>query len=637
LRNAAPEPEGPGILYLTPTRALANDLQKRLSPPLEQLGLRLGLRHGEHNDLARIHKPHLLVTTPESLDVMLMSREPALSTVRAVLLDEAHLLYNSQRGFQAGILLSRLEQVAGSLQVAGLSATVASPEAIWAFLRPGHEAKVVLDDSGRELDFVLRSVAGRTDLAPLLDRLDDLPNAKVLVFVNSRRECDALGAAIAGRTHFGPRVFVHHSSLSKEQRLATESQFSEAGRAICIATSTLELGIDIGDIDVVFLYGHPGGWESFLQRIGRGNRRSNTSNVVAIASAEHGSVPYAIFAFQALVYQIRTGQVEREEPITLFGAGLQQLLSHVLARHGSYCRLRDLSALFANRSGYTDAVVEEMVDHLVESGYLRRHGYLNRVGPTERLHRLKDLRLIWGNFPVRSREITVHSGGRNLGGVPAVNAVRMARGDVFIFGGGHWRVVRIRPDRIEVDRTTAPPTVGLTFGGGKRGLDPHNVNGILDYICSGTEPEGLNGQDLLGFCRELEGLRSFVTKEVIPVSRDGAGGHTYFTFGGRLLNEVIGRWSGVDFRAGDVFLETNRSVDWSALPADLTQLATLAAQAMGVPAELTLFQTLLPERLLTAELSQLWVASNSFRRTLDRLRRARPLVCDAPSLNSILA
>jgi ATP-dependent Lhr-like helicase len=115
------------ILYVTPTRALANDLLRRIEPPMEALGLRVGVRHGERNDLSRARKPDLLITTPESLDVLLTGRDAALQSVRGVVLDEIHLLYNTQRGFQLGVLLKRLDAFTGTVcQVVGLSATVAT-------------------------------------------------------------------------------------------------------------------------------------------------------------------------------------------------------------------------------------------------------------------------------------------------------------------------------------------------------------------------------------------------------------------------------------------------------------------------------------------------------------------------------
>src|SRR5689334_10478068 len=145
---------GTTILYITPTRALANDLFRRLLPALEKLNISVGIRHGEQNDLARVRKPNVLITTPESLDVLMVSGERSIASARAIVLDEIHLTYNTQRGFQTATLLRRLELAAGSRhQVIGLSATVADSKDIWAFFRPGIDPVVVREEGRKPLDY----------------------------------------------------------------------------------------------------------------------------------------------------------------------------------------------------------------------------------------------------------------------------------------------------------------------------------------------------------------------------------------------------------------------------------------------------------------------------------------------------
>src|SRR5439155_4771970 len=107
-----------------------------------------------------------------------------------------------------------------------------------------------------------------------------------------------------------------------------------------------ELGIDVGDIDVVLLYGHPGGWDSFLQRIGRGNRRSHKSNVICVASPDHGSLFLTVLGFEALVSQVRSGRIERESAMDIYGAAAQQIMSALLAARGSYQKTADLAGIF---------------------------------------------------------------------------------------------------------------------------------------------------------------------------------------------------------------------------------------------------------------------------------------------------
>ena len=187
------------IIYITPTRALANDLLRRIQPAMEALGLGVGVRHGEQNDLSRIGKPELLITTPESLDVLLTSRDEALRSVRGVVLDEVHLVYNTQRGFQLAVLLRRLETFTGTAcQVVGLSATVATATDIWRFFRPGQHVVTVRDEETKPLDAFIRDVASDGALVDLLDGLSTGDRVKILLFANARRECDRLGTVLRG-------------------------------------------------------------------------------------------------------------------------------------------------------------------------------------------------------------------------------------------------------------------------------------------------------------------------------------------------------------------------------------------------------------------------------------------------------
>lgn len=613
------------LIYVTPTRALANDLLRRVEPPIESLGLMVGVRHGERNDLALKEKPDLLITTPESLDVLLTNGNDALRSVRAVILDEIHLTYNTQRGFQLAVLLRRLEAFVGTAcQVVGLSATVASPADIWKFFRFGHEVVTVLDEQSKALDALIRDVPTEQSVVELFEEISTGSRVKVLLFANSRRECDRLGAALRGRTGFGENVLVHHSSLDREIRLDAERRFQEGIKSICVATSTLELGIDIGDIDLVVLYGHPGGWESFLQRVGRGNRRSTKSNVLCLVSPDHGSRFRTILAFEALLSQIRAGRLERERPLDIYGAAAQQLLSVISERSGAYSRGQDLTGLFSGWVHLDTGVVNSILEGLVESGHLIRHDFKNRFGAGEGLHRLRDLRLIWGNFPLRSRDVRLVVGGRQIGSVPAMNLMRLVPGTVVRFAGRHWRVRQIRPDCIEVEPTRSPAGVEISYGGTGVRMDPTVVEEMLRLLGSGIESSAMSREASQGFITTARRIHPHVGWDRLPVSRDSHGDLHYFTFGGRLLNGVIARWAGLEaFEAGEVALRTTQSVDLSALPKDPRALVEFAALALESPAELTAFQSLLPREILARELGDVWLKTPAYERTLERLGQAQ--------------
>lgn len=621
---AARQASGCTLIHITPTRALANDLLRRLQRPMDELGFTAGIRHGERNDLTGSRSPSLLITTPESLDVMLSYGEPALMDLQAIVLDEIHLTYNTQRGFQLAVLLKRLEQTIGRrLQAVGLSATVASPMDIWQFFRPGRPITPIREETKKTIDHYICEAGTPGQLATLLDRLAKGRKTKALLFANSRRECDNLATGLAGQTAFKDQVFVHHSSLSKDTRIKVERSFQEAPHALCIATSTLELGIDIGDIDIVALYGNPGGWESFLQRIGRGNRRSDKTNVICMVSPQHGSPFLGFLGFESLISQVTGGRIEQERPMNVFGAAAQQILSVLLAGGGSYQRLADLADLFSGWPHLSRTVVERILSDLASQDYVRAHGSLNRYGAGAGLHRLHDLLLIWGNFPSRSRDVRLSLSGRELGTIPATNLLRLVPGTIVRFAGRHWRVRRTRSDVIEVEPSREASGIEVSYSGAKAPWDPGNVEEMLRLLDAGPPGQAIAAGSRVWFLDTARAVQPYAKWNHIPFACDAHGYH-YFTFAGQVMNGAAARWLGVrSFEAGEVELVTDRQVDFSELPQDIAELELFACQSMQLPDSLTVFQALLAPELLNREFAEIWHKTPVFRRSLSRLRAAR--------------
>ena len=185
------------LLYIAPTKALVNDLEKRLHLPFANLGMRVGIRHGDRDDLASGPTPHVLVTTPESLEVLVFRQDPGLTRVRAVVIDEAHLLFNTQRGLQLSILLKRLERrLSSGLQWALTSATIGDLRAVRDFLFGlSVEAIFIQDQTQRSIDALITRIASEDELLAKARRWMDGPG-KFLMFVNSRRECERLSEVL---------------------------------------------------------------------------------------------------------------------------------------------------------------------------------------------------------------------------------------------------------------------------------------------------------------------------------------------------------------------------------------------------------------------------------------------------------
>jgi ATP-dependent Lhr-like helicase len=370
---------GLSVLVVTPTRALVNDLYARLCRPLDQMRIRLGRKTADHG-LPEDAPDQVLLTTPESVESLLTFRREALERVRAVVLDEIHLLDGSPRGDQLRALLGRLSAFrhhAGGagftgLQSVAMSATVSDPRRLAAaYLGPSPE--IVAVAGLRELEARLL-VAGGTDrqraeqAIAAAEAFEEVH--KVLVFVNSRKQVDAgAGDFRCGRFSRRP-VYGHHGSLSKAQREEVEARFKSDREAVCVATMTLEVGIDIGDIDLVVCMDPPFSLASFLQRIGRGCRRLNgRTRVLCVARDRAGEL-----MFQALVRQAGLGMPPGPTAPFRRSVLFQQVLAY-LKQVPKHRRVAEqfVKILAADaRPAVTARHVQDVLADMVTTGFLEK-------------------------------------------------------------------------------------------------------------------------------------------------------------------------------------------------------------------------------------------------------------------------
>ena len=318
------------VLIVAPTRALANDLHRRLESPMSLVHVSFGRNTGEHKERTDGELRAVVVVTPEALDSLITRRARALAAARLVIIDEVHVLDGTPRGDQLRVLLHRLARgVRHPLQRVAASATVDRPEELGARYL-ADPALVVVPGARRLLG---RGFDGRHPEAVRahLDALVEHGFRKVLVFCRSRNQVETLSTKIAGRTRFGDAVYAHHGSLAKIQRERTEGHFLMAQSGVCFATLTLEMGIDIGTVDYVLLADVPADVASLLQRIGRGGRRGDTTRfgfVVEGPAEDHvlrtmlrlgkeghlAASPYgfrpSVFVQQALTIACQVGYIE---------------------------------------------------------------------------------------------------------------------------------------------------------------------------------------------------------------------------------------------------------------------------------------------------------------------------------------
>lgn len=328
---------GLSVLYVCPIRALLNNLEERLSYYAGLVGRSCGLWHGDVSQAAKsrilAEPPDILLTTPESLEALLISdrtdKPYFFGSAKAVVVDEIHAFAGDDRGWHLLAVLDRIVRLADHpMQRIGLSATVGNPDELLHWL---------VADSGSAGEVIAPPASGPSEAEVAIDYVGNLQNAatvlkllysgeKRLVFCDSRARTEELAALL--RTE-GVPTFVSHSSLSVEERRDAERAFREGRDCVIVATSTLELGIDVGDLDRVIQIDAPSTVASFLQRLGRTGRRSGTErNCLFLATSSESLLQAA-----ALVELWRDGYVEPIKPPGLpYHLFAQQLLALLLQR-----------------------------------------------------------------------------------------------------------------------------------------------------------------------------------------------------------------------------------------------------------------------------------------------------------------
>jgi ATP-dependent Lhr-like helicase len=326
------------VLYVSPTRALVNDLSRRLTGPFEYLGLELDRKTGDRPQFDSGRPPFALITTPESFDSLLCRRPAAFRDLDAVILDELHLLDNTPRGDQLRVLLERLRRIRTGLRFHALSATVENDALGSRYF--GEPVSVKVAES-RRIEYRLLARDNQT-VSRLYRELRARRLEKVLCFFNARSLAEMYSRAL-DRPPFAGKCWVHHASMTKQQREETERLMTSERRGVLCATSTLELGIDIGDIDAVVLFRPPFSVSSLLQRIGRGNRRTGES-LFAVGIYEND---WERFLFEAMFDAARSGRLFEKQYRPGLAVLPQQTFSYLFQRRRVGTTLRSLERVLA--------------------------------------------------------------------------------------------------------------------------------------------------------------------------------------------------------------------------------------------------------------------------------------------------
>jgi ATP-dependent helicase Lhr and Lhr-like helicase len=498
-------PDETVVVYVSPLKALSNDIRLNLELPLAgirqelaalglpEVEIRTAVRTGDtpqrERQLSLKRPPHILVTTPESLYVLLgsVSGRRMLGTVRAVIVDEIHALASGKRGSHLALSLERLQHLCGArLSRIGLSATQKPIAEVARFLvgaaalTPDGEADCHIVDIGYAKRRDLALVVPPTPLGALMsnDQWEQVyrqvaaladGHRTTLVFVNTRRMAER-AARHLGELLGKEAVAAHHGSLARELRLDAEQRLKRGELKLLVATASLELGLDIGDVELVCQLGSPRSISSFLQRAGRSGHAV-------------GGVPKArvfpqsrdeLMECAALLDCVQRGELDA---LHVPPAPLDVLAQQIVAE--TACQEWDEDALFhLMRRAWPFAQLEraayDEVVAMVADGYATRHGqrgaYVHRDAVHHRLRERRGARMTaltsGGTIPeTGDYAVLLEPQSESIGTVHEDFAVESLAGDIFQLGNTSYRILRIEPGRVRVeDAHGAPPNIPFWLG-----------------------------------------------------------------------------------------------------------------------------------------------------------------------------
>jgi ATP-dependent Lhr-like helicase len=464
------------MLYITPLRALNRDILRRLLSYAQAEGLRAEVRHGDTLSSARqrmlTSPPDVLITTPETVGIILTSRKfkQHLSELQYVVIDELHELLGNERGAHLSLSLERLQRLVPSSEIirVGLSATVGDVEEAAKFLvGVGRRCAIITDTSGRGYDVQVRFVSGKlSDLALVtLDYIRERggESKSTLVFTNTRDEAEFFGAVLKAKSQDIP-VEVHHGSLSKEAREAAESGLRSGEAKIVVCTSSLELGLDIGSVNLVVQVGSPRQATKLIQRIGRSRHRMREEATGAIITNNLDDELEAI----ALLQRSRKGSLEKT---IIHIKPLDVLAHHIagLALEESSFSMSDGVSLFRNAYPFKDLSNEDF-DSVAR--ILERQGIIRFDGEAVRRRGIRTYEYYYSNLStipdIQQFEVIDATSKKIIGRLDQVFVGEYGEpGRTFVLKGNSWRIISVDDDKkslyvepIFSDLSTIPYWVG---------------------------------------------------------------------------------------------------------------------------------------------------------------------------------
>ena len=537
------------VIYVSPLKALINDMNDRMEKWCESFNLEVTKWHGDVPGTRKkkfIENPSdILLITPESLEVIFMNKTSAekkriFKNLKYVIVDEIHYFVESDRGTQLNSLLNRMKKyVDHPITMVGLSATVGNPKTVSEWLKPENPAQIVTDPSKRPFQY--KVFCGSDQV--IYEQLSKYVGRKILIFVHSRKDAEKYYNFLRRMLKL-KNIYIHHSSIDRDRREESEEKFKYLKDGFMISTSTLELGIDIGNIDVVVQIRPPHTVSSFLQRIGRSGRRSKNQRSIIFYNTDP-----QIFITLAEISLIDDGHIEDikipEKPKDIY---FHQILSSIFEngkmKQGELFNSLKGSYAFSKMTKDDFSAIIETMEELEfvnnNSGHLSLgYNFEKKFG---KRNFLDFFSVFCPNFEYKVRE-----GTKSIGTLDLFFVVNFLKpGSQFILGGAPWKVVDIDHKhfwvKVQKDKAKKGDVPDWTSEGGV--IDSLISRKIYDILLGNYDPDLLRTFD--DFSQEkiqeyVEHAHDVGFREgIIPVEIDEKTHRVYiYTFAGMRANALL--------------------------------------------------------------------------------------------------
>ena len=535
------------VIYVSPLKALINDMNDRIEKWCDYFNIEVTKWHGDvprTKKSAFIKNPtDILLITPESLEVIFMNKsfhekEKIFKNIKYIIVDEIHYFVESDRGTQLNSLLNRITKYDGSIMV-GLSATVGNPKTVSKWLKPNNPAVIVEEPSNRPIQYKV-FCGSEIEICKVLSKYVD---KKILIFVHSRKDAERYYNLLR-KTLKIRNIYIHHSSLDRDRREDSEEKFKNLKDGFMISTSTLELGIDVGNIDIVVQIRPPHNVSSFLQRVGRSRRRYKNQRSIIFYKNDP-----EIFITLAEISLIMDNHIEDikipKKPKDIY---FHQILSSIFEngkiKQGKlFNNLKD-SYVF---SKMTKEDYKSILENMEDREFIQnRDGFLSLGYNFEKKFGKRNFMGFYSVF-CPNLEYKVKEGGKNIGTLDAFFVVNyLNTGKQFILGGVPWKILDIDYKRfiikVQKDRSKQVDVPDWISEGG-----------VIDSLISRRIYEILLGNYDENLIKSFDKFSKKIIEEyiehaknvgfkkgIIPVEFDSKENRYYiYTFGGMRVNALL--------------------------------------------------------------------------------------------------